>query len=96
MVLELAFGLAILAVGIGGAVAGWLHPDPSSLRMVQLMAWPRQRPDRADIRLLGIFHAALGAVFLLGSFGGHLAALLACGAVMLGTGVALGVRHRTG
>ena len=93
MTFELAFGFGIFALGLIGVLIAWLHPDPTAQPMMKALAWPLKNQDRLDVLLRGVFHMALGAIFLLGSTGGELLAILLVGVVLFATGVALGVRR---
>ena len=93
MSFPLVLGIAVLSLGVVGLLVAWLHPSSTLTAISRLVSWPRKTYDRADLVLKSVFLAALGSTFLLNGPGGNSFALLAAALVVLGTGIAIGVRR---
>ena len=91
---DMALGLALVAVGMFILIVALAHPTPQTLSLVRLFAWPRTDQDKTDLLLSGGFYVALGAFMAALATQASRGLLLAPVAVLLVTGIALGVRRR--
>ena len=91
---DIAFGLIIAAVGAAILICALAHSSPSSLALVRFASWPSKNQDRTDLVLRGWFYIAFGALLAIAATDLTPALLLIPVAVLLATGIALGVRHR--
>ncbi len=93
MTLPLTLGLLLVALGAAGLLAAWLHPSPNTLPIAKLLTWAPREHDRLNIGLISLSTLALGALFVLNTPDRGWLPLAVCGVVLVGAGIAIGVRR---
>ena len=91
---DIAFGLILAAIGAAVLVCGLVHPSPQSIRFVRMVMWPRGDRDRTDLVLTGWIFFGLGAFLAIVATDLHRGLLAIPVAVLVLSGIALGVRRR--
>ena len=94
MDLGIAFGIGLAIVGAATLVVALFHPKPRSVRLIQIAFWPIRNKDRTDLALSGWLFLGLGSFMATVAADVTRTVLALPIAVLIISGIALGVRHR--
>ena len=94
MTFDLAFGLILAAIGAAVLLLALVHPSPQSVRFIRTVMWPRGDRDRTDLALTGWLFFGLGAFYVVLAADVSRLLLLIPFALLVVSGIALGVRRR--